>query len=51
VWLATRPARTLFGRNETLQTEKLVVRGILWRHTRLPCVRGGASDRRAGPMT
>jgi hypothetical protein len=32
VWLATRPARTLFGRNETLQTEKLLLRGILWRH-------------------
>jgi glycosyltransferase involved in cell wall biosynthesis len=31
-WLATRPGRALFGRNETLQTEEQLVRGILWRH-------------------
>jgi glycosyltransferase involved in cell wall biosynthesis len=31
-WLATRPIRALFGRNETLQTEELLVKGILWPH-------------------
>jgi glycosyltransferase involved in cell wall biosynthesis len=31
-WLAARPIRALFGRNETLQTEELLARGILWRH-------------------
>jgi glycosyltransferase involved in cell wall biosynthesis len=29
-WLAVRPARALWGRNETLQLEKSLVRGILW---------------------
>ena len=31
-WLALRPARALFRRNETLGVEALLVRGILWRH-------------------
>jgi glycosyltransferase involved in cell wall biosynthesis len=31
-WLAARPARELVGRNETLGTEALLTRGILWRH-------------------
>jgi hypothetical protein len=31
-WLAVRPARALFGRNETLRVEALLVRGIVWRH-------------------
>jgi glycosyltransferase involved in cell wall biosynthesis len=30
-WLATRPARAIIGRNETLGTEGIFVRGILWR--------------------
>lgn len=31
-WLAARPARALFGRNETLAMEGALVRGILWRY-------------------
>jgi glycosyltransferase involved in cell wall biosynthesis len=31
-WLAARPARAIFGRNETLRIEEVLVRGILWRH-------------------
>lgn len=31
-WLAARPARALFGRNETLRVEALLVKGILWRY-------------------
>jgi len=31
-WLAIRPARALFGRNETLAAEQALVKGILWRH-------------------
>jgi glycosyltransferase involved in cell wall biosynthesis len=31
-WLASRPARSLFGRNETLQLEAVLVRGIIWRY-------------------
>ena len=31
-WLAVRPARALFGRNETLRVEEVLARGILWRH-------------------
>jgi glycosyltransferase involved in cell wall biosynthesis len=31
-WLAIRPARALFGRNETLGVEMFLVKGILWRH-------------------
>jgi glycosyltransferase involved in cell wall biosynthesis len=31
-WLASRPARALFGRNETLRLEAVLVRGILWRY-------------------
>jgi hypothetical protein len=31
-WLAARPARALFGLNETLRLEEVLVRGILWRH-------------------
>ena len=30
-WLALRPARAVVGRNETLGTEGILVRGILWR--------------------
>ena len=30
-WLAVRPARAVVGRNETLGTEGIFVRGILWR--------------------
>jgi hypothetical protein len=30
-WLAVRPVRALAGRNETLGTEGILVRGILWR--------------------
>jgi glycosyltransferase involved in cell wall biosynthesis len=30
-WLALRPLRGLAGRNETLGTESILVRGILWR--------------------
>jgi glycosyltransferase involved in cell wall biosynthesis len=48
-WLAARPARSLFGRNETLRMESLLARGILWlllirvrtRRRELP---GGAED-------
>ena len=31
-WLACRPIRSVFGRNETLGIESLLVRGILWRY-------------------
>jgi glycosyltransferase involved in cell wall biosynthesis len=31
-WLAARPVRTLFGRNETLRLEAALARGILWRY-------------------
>jgi glycosyltransferase involved in cell wall biosynthesis len=31
-WLAIRPARALFARNETLGLEAVLVRGILWRY-------------------
>jgi glycosyltransferase involved in cell wall biosynthesis len=31
-WLAGRPARALFGRNETLRLETALARGILWRY-------------------
>jgi hypothetical protein len=31
-WLAVRPTRALFGRNETLRVEEVLVRGVLWRH-------------------
>jgi hypothetical protein len=31
-WLACRPIRSLFGRNETLGIESILVRGILWRY-------------------
>ena len=31
-WLACRPIRSLFGRNETLGIESVLVRGILWRY-------------------
>ncbi len=32
LWLLTRPVRELFGRNETLGVERLLVQGILWRY-------------------
>ena len=31
-WLVARPARALLGRNETLGIERVLARGILWRH-------------------
>jgi hypothetical protein len=31
-WLALRPVRALFGRNETLRTEAVLAKGIAWRH-------------------
>jgi len=31
-WLALRPVRELFGRNETLGVERLLIQGILWRY-------------------
>jgi glycosyltransferase involved in cell wall biosynthesis len=31
-WLAVRPARELFGRNETLRVEAGLAKGILWRY-------------------
>ena len=31
-WLLTRPIRDLFGRNETLGVERLLIQGILWRY-------------------
>ena len=31
-WLAVRPARALVGRNETLGVERVMVKGVLWRH-------------------
>jgi glycosyltransferase involved in cell wall biosynthesis len=31
-WLAARPVRALFGRNETLGMEAVLARGILWRY-------------------
>jgi glycosyltransferase involved in cell wall biosynthesis len=47
-WLAARPARALFGRNETLLSEKLLVRGILWRH--LIVLLTGRRERPGGAM-
>jgi O-antigen biosynthesis protein len=32
LWLACRPIRSMFGRNETLGIESVLVRGILWRY-------------------
>lgn len=32
LWLLARPVRELFGRNETLGVERLLVQGILWRY-------------------
>jgi glycosyltransferase involved in cell wall biosynthesis len=40
-WLAARPLRALWGRNETLGTELDLVRGILWRRL-LPLLAAGA---------
>jgi hypothetical protein len=40
-WLAARPLRALWGRNETLGTELDLVRGILWRRL-LPLLAVGA---------
>ncbi|MFN8161817.1 MAG: glycosyltransferase [Solirubrobacterales bacterium] len=31
-WLALRPARLLIGKNETLGSEPVLAKGILWRH-------------------
>jgi glycosyltransferase involved in cell wall biosynthesis len=47
-WLAARPARALLGRNETLLSEELLVRGILWRH--LIALRTGRRERAGGSM-
>jgi glycosyltransferase involved in cell wall biosynthesis len=50
VWLATRPLRALVGRNETLGTEALLARGIVWRWLIAICAarrrvpRGGRLD-------
>jgi glycosyltransferase involved in cell wall biosynthesis len=35
-WLAVRPARALYGRNETLRLEAALIRGILWRYLIAP---------------
>ena len=32
LWLLFRPVRELFGRNETLGVERLLIQGILWRY-------------------
>ena len=45
-WLVMRPIRELFGRNETLGTEWLLARGILWRH--LIALRTGRRERPNG---
>ncbi|HKG76487.1 MAG TPA: hypothetical protein VKA90_03125, partial [Beijerinckiaceae bacterium] len=47
-WLAARPARALLGHNETLLSEELLVRGILWRH--LIALRTGRRERPGGSM-
>jgi hypothetical protein len=47
-WLAARPARALFGRNETLLSEEVLIRGILWRH--LVVLRAGRRERPGGSM-
>jgi glycosyltransferase involved in cell wall biosynthesis len=47
-WLATRPARALLGRNETLRFEEVLIRGILWRH--LAALRAGRRTRPNGSM-
>jgi glycosyltransferase involved in cell wall biosynthesis len=39
-WLALRPARALLGRNETLQFEAVLAKGILWRHAIALTTRG-----------
>jgi glycosyltransferase involved in cell wall biosynthesis len=31
-WLASRPARALVGRNDTLMVEEALAKGIVWRH-------------------
>jgi glycosyltransferase involved in cell wall biosynthesis len=45
-WLALRPIRALFGRNETLRVEEVLVRGVLWRH--LIALRARVGKRPAG---
>jgi len=42
-WLALRPARALFGWNETLRVEEVLVRGVFWR--RLIAVRAWRRER------
>ena len=45
LWLLARTVRPLFGRNETLGTEQLLLRGLLWRRLIGPRSRGkGPSD-------
>jgi glycosyltransferase involved in cell wall biosynthesis len=52
-WLAVRPARALYGRNETLRLETVLVRGIIWRrliaHRFWRRERPGRSTADAGP--
>ncbi len=46
-WLTARPARALFGHNETLRVEEVLVRGILWRY--LIVLRTRGRERPRGP--
>jgi glycosyltransferase involved in cell wall biosynthesis len=46
-WLAGRPLRELLGHNETLGTESVLARGILWRHLLPLRIRGRAKPRGA----
>ena len=46
-WLAARPLRELLGRNETLGTEGVLAKGILWRHLVRVRLRGRTRPRGA----
>ncbi len=48
LWLAARPLRSLSGRNETLGIERVLVRGILYRHLAAVRRRLPGGLRRAG---
>jgi glycosyltransferase involved in cell wall biosynthesis len=47
-WLLLRPLRRRFGRNETLGAEKMLTRGIVWRH--VLAARAGRMERPDGHL-
>jgi glycosyltransferase involved in cell wall biosynthesis len=48
-WLVARPARTLLGRTETLGLERVLARGIVWRHLIAVRTRNRNRPRRSAP--